>query len=51
MTLSPGPGQPSATADPLLIGESGGVRTLTFNRPAAFNSFNLAHEGGHPAAR
>jgi 2-(1,2-epoxy-1,2-dihydrophenyl)acetyl-CoA isomerase len=42
MTLSSGPGQPSATADPLLIGDSGGVRTLTFNRPEAFNSFNLA---------
>lgn len=30
------------TTDPLLIRNDGAVRTLTFNRPAAFNSFDLA---------
>ncbi|SDP42774.1 2-(1,2-epoxy-1,2-dihydrophenyl)acetyl-CoA isomerase [Nakamurella panacisegetis] len=37
----------SANADPessppLLVDDRGGVRTLTFNRPGAFNSFDLA---------
>ena len=30
------------TSEPLLISDHGAVRTLTFNRPAAFNSFDLA---------
>ena len=30
------------TPDPLLVRTDGAVRTLTFNRPAAFNSFDLA---------
>lgn len=30
------------TTDPLLVVDHGAVRTLTFNRPAAFNSFDLA---------
>lgn len=30
------------TPDPLLVRDDGAVRTLTFNRPAAFNSFDLA---------
>lgn len=42
MTLSSGPGQQPVTTDPLLVRDFGGVRTLTFNRPAAFNSFNLS---------
>ena len=28
--------------EPLLVSDNSGVRTLTFNRPAAFNSFDLA---------
>ncbi len=42
MTLSSGPRQPPAATEPLLVSDSGGVRTLTFNRPTAFNSFDLA---------
>ncbi len=30
-----------SSAGPLLIADAGGVRTLTLNRPAAFNSFDL----------
>lgn len=32
----------SSSAVPLLISDAGGVRTLTLNRPTAFNSFDLA---------
>jgi 2-(1,2-epoxy-1,2-dihydrophenyl)acetyl-CoA isomerase len=42
MTLSAHPDGQAAATHPLLIGDRGGVRTLTFNRPAAFNSFDLA---------
>lgn len=41
MTLSPDFG-PRPGTDPLLVSNSGAVRTLTLNRPAAFNSFDLA---------
>lgn len=34
--------RPPAGEPPLLIADLDGVRTLTFNRPAAFNSFDLA---------
>ncbi|MET3803463.1 2-(1,2-epoxy-1,2-dihydrophenyl)acetyl-CoA isomerase [Nakamurella sp. UYEF19] len=46
MTLSssPAPGSAPVPAgtEPLLISDAGGVRTLTLNRPGAFNSFDLA---------
>src|SRR6195952_4631800 len=42
MTLSAQPDGQAAATHPLLIGDHGGVRTLTFNRPVAFNSFDLA---------
>ena len=50
MTLSSGPGQQPVTTDPLLVRDSGGVRMLTFNRPAAFNSFNLSMKNATLAA-
>jgi 2-(1,2-epoxy-1,2-dihydrophenyl)acetyl-CoA isomerase len=42
MTLSARPDGQAAAAEPLLVSDQSGVRTLTFNRPAAFNSFDLA---------
>ena len=42
MTLSSHPDGQAAATDTLLVEDHGGVRTLTFNRPAAFNSFDLA---------
>ncbi len=42
MTLAPDPSETPVTASPLLLRDEGGVRTLTLNRPAAFNSFDLA---------
>src|SRR6195952_5186476 len=42
MTLSAQPDGEAAATRPLLVSDQGGVRTLTFNRPAAFNSFDLA---------
>ena len=35
------PGHESGVDAPLLIGDEGSVRTLTLNRPASFNSFDL----------
>ncbi len=40
----------SSSEAPLLVSDDGGVRKLTFNRPAAFNSFNLAMKGSILAA-
>lgn len=42
MTLGTSTGIAAQSSDPLLVGDRAGVRTLTFNRPAAFNSFDLA---------
>ncbi len=45
MSLRSDSGQQPESTDPLLVSEADGVRTLTFNRPAAFNSFDLAMKG------
>ncbi|QNK80130.1 enoyl-CoA hydratase/isomerase family protein [Nakamurella sp. PAMC28650] len=37
--------RPPADEPPLLVSDHDGVRTLTLNRPAAFNSFDLALKG------
>ncbi len=37
--------RPTAGEPPLLVSDVDGVRTLTLNRPAAFNSFDLALKG------
>ncbi len=42
MTLSARPDGQAAATEPLLVSDQSGVRTLTFNRPAAFNSFDMA---------
>jgi len=42
MTPSTHPDNAPAAAEPLLVNDASGVRTLTFNRPTAFNSFDLA---------
>ena len=42
MTQSPPPAADSAPADPVVVTDDGAVRTITLNRPEAFNSFNLA---------
>lgn len=42
MTMKPpSPSDPAAEPS-VLVADAGGVRTVTLNRPAAFNSFNLA---------
>ena len=42
-SLSDSSGPPDGSDDdPVLVADDGAVRTLTLNRPAAFNSFNLA---------
>lgn len=37
--------QPDPTETPLLVRDADGVRTMTLNRPRAFNSFDLALKG------
>jgi 2-(1,2-epoxy-1,2-dihydrophenyl)acetyl-CoA isomerase len=51
MTTPEPPSDPTPGAEPVvLVTDAAGVRTLTLNRPAAFNSFNVALKGALLAA-
>jgi len=49
-TLEPPLDQPSTAPPVILVSDTAGVRTLTMNRPAAFNSFDLELKGALLAA-
>ena len=46
----PPPTATSTSPPVILVSDAAGVRTITLNRPAAFNSFNLALKGALLAA-